>query len=209
VFGPTLDAMVRAVEPRLAPEARAAHRDMLENWPIAPDGEVQDAEALFVRLSALADSPPLPPPGSRPGSPLKAVAGLVLGGAAGLPLGFLAYFFVAIAAVLPYQARSSDAVMWVIVLGVAAGAAVVGARQGLRPSRLGRALAWALPAFVVGGVVSALAAAFHADILGRVLRVSQMEGADAMGIVFTMMPLGGALGGAACAVWAGRRAWRR
>lgn len=208
VFGPTLDALVREVDGRIAPEARAAHLAWLEGWPIAPDGAVQDAEALFARLSTLAALPAPRPAALRPGSPAKAALGLVLGGAAGLPLGFLAYF-IAIEAVLPYAARGSDAVMWIIALGVAVAAAVTGARQGLRPSRLGHALAWALLAFVPGMVASALLAAVIAAMLGEWFQVSQMEGAFAMGIVFTIMPIGGFVGGVACAIWAGRRAWRR
>ena len=99
--------------------------------------------------------------------------------------------------------------MWIILLGVAGAAGLVGARQGLRPSRLGHALAWALLAFVLGAAVSAVVAAFLAAALGEWFQVSQMEGAFAMGIVFTIMPIGGFLGGLACAIWAGRRAWRR
>lgn len=208
VFGPTLDALVREAEGRIPPEARAAHVAMLETWPIAPDGEVRDAEALFTRLAALAATPEARPAHVRPGSPGKAALGLVLGAAAGLPLGFLAWF-IATETVLPYSVRGSDAVMWIILLGVAGAAGLVGARQGLRPSRLGHALAWALLAFVLGAAVSAVVAAFLAAALGEWFQVSQMEGAFAMGIVFTIMPIGGFLGGLACAIWAGRRAWRR
>jgi hypothetical protein len=208
VFGPTLDALVREADGRIPPEARAAHVAMLEAWPIAADGEVRDADALFARLAALAATPEARPAHVRPGSPAKAALGLVLGAAAGLPLGFLAWF-IATETVLPYAVRGSDAVMWIITLGVAGAAGLVGARQGLQPSRWGQALAWALLAFVPGAAVSAVVAAFVAAALGEWFQVSQMEGAFAMGIVFTIMPIGGFLGGVACALWAGRRAWRR
>ncbi len=208
VFGPTLDALVRDVEARVPIAVRAAHRDMLETWPIDPDGTVQQAEALFDRLAALRAAPVLVPSHISPGSRAKAALGLVLGAVVGVPAGALGYF-IAHAALLPYALRDSEALMWIIIAAVIGLCAMVGARQGLRPTRMGHALAHAMIAFLPGAVVFALAAAFAADALGRVLRVSQMEGAFAMGIVFTIMPIGGFLGGVGCAAWAARRAWRR
>lgn len=208
VFGSTLDALVRDVDARVPPDARTAHRLTLETWPIAPDGEVREAEALFARLSALRAAPEVLPTGTPPGSPIKAGVGLALGFAVGVPLGFLAHF-IALEFLLPYAARSSDAVMWIIVAAVGGAAGLVGVKQGARPTRMGRALAQGLLAFAVGGVVSAFVAAFVALALGELFNVSQMEGAFAMGVVFTIMPVGAFVGGLACALWAGRRAWRR
>ncbi|WP_198375021.1 hypothetical protein [Neoroseomonas rubea] len=208
VFGPTLDAMVRDVDARVPPEASGAHREILESWPMAPDGQVIDAEALFDHLSALRVAPEAVPPHVGGGSSAKAAAGVILGALVGVPLGSLAYF-IAHAALLPYAMRGSDAVMWFIIASVIGVCGAVGARQGWQPSRLGYALARAMLAFVLGAVVSAFVAAFVADALGSLFQVSRMEGAFAMGIVFTIMPAGGFLGGLLCAIWAGRHGWRR
>lgn len=208
VFGPTLDALVREVESRMPDQARAAHHATLEEWPIAPDGAVMNADALFDRLTALRAAPAPLPAYVRPGSLGKALAGLVLGGAAGLPLGFLFYLF-ALVFGFPGAAESSDTVMSIIVLGTMAMAGAACAWHGLRPTRLGEALSRGLIVFVLGGIVSALLAGIVALTLGEVFGVSQMEGAFAMGVVFTIMPAAGFLGGLFFAIWAARQGWRR
>ncbi len=208
VFGPTLDALVREVDGRIAAEARAAHLALLETWPIAADGEVQDAEALFARLAALAATPPPRPAHVRPGSPGKALAGLVRGAAVGLPLGFLFYLF-ALVVDPSGEARSSDDLMQIMLAGTMLLAGAACGWNGWNPTRLGEALSRALLAFVPGGIVFALLAGIVALTLGAVLGVSQREGAFAMGVAFVLMPAGGFLGGLACAGWAARRAWRR
>lgn len=208
VFGPALDALVRDVEGRIPPGLRDAHRRMLEEWPIGPEGQVRDEQALLARLAALRAAPAPLPAGIPPGSPLKAVLGAALGGVLGVPFGFLVYVIM-LATVLPYSLHDSDAVMWLVVLAVTGGTAALGAGQGMRPSRLSQSLAVALLAFVPAAFVSAILGAIIASTLGSIYKVSQMEGAFAMGVVFTIMPLAGFLGGAACAAWAGLRTWRR
>jgi len=207
VFGPTLDGLVREVDGRVPPEARAAHIAMLEEWPLSPEGEAQDADLRLARLSALAEAPEPMPPGLRPGAPWKAVLGFVLGVTAGWPAGFLVYMF-AREFLLADAARESETVMWLIPAASALAAGVLAARQGLRPSRLGHALARALLGFFLGGLGFAFLAGAVAVALAGMLGISQAEGAYAMGVVFAIMPFAGVLGGLGCAAWAGWRAWR-
>jgi len=222
VFGPSIDAMVRAVAPRLDAAERQAFLDLIETWPFGADAAPQQPENLMRRLEAwharLGPAPPAaaasatPPPSEpvphrRRGSSLAAVAGAVLGGGVGVPLGFVAFLALR-ETILPGRLWSSEPAMWAIIGATVLGGALLGALQGARPSRIGQALLIGLLGFLLGSLAVGLAAGALAIALGPALGVSQREGAYAMGVVFVIMPLAAVPGGALLAAWMGRRAWR-
>lgn len=68
---------------------------------------------------------------------------------------------------------------------------------------------WRIPVgAVLGFVAGALIALALATVAIPIFGISQMEGAYAMGVVFTIMPAGGIAGAVVGAVIGGRR-WRR
>ncbi|MGG5889138.1 hypothetical protein ACLF3G_18545 [Falsiroseomonas sp. HC035] len=205
VFGPTLDALLRELAPRLDQETRV----MVEAWPTQPDGTPKDGEALFDRLMSLrARLGPAPlPPGRRPGSPGRALGGLLLGAAIALPLSFLVAFIL-LEWLLPPDLVPPLPGLWVLVAGIVLAGAAGGGRQGARPSRWGHVAMHGAGGFLGGAVLGALLSLFVAIGLGAVLNVSQREGAFAMGVVFAIMPLGGLIGGLGLGAWMAGRAWR-
>lgn len=223
VFGPSIDTLVREIDPRIAEADRAAFLELIESWPFAADGTPQDPDALFFRLSALRDrlGPPRPlpveaeavaprvspPPPRRRGTPLAAAIGLFIGGFVGLPLGFLAYLVLR-ETVLPTTLWGSDGVMWAIIAAVAAPAALIGALQGGHPTRIGHALLIALLGFFLGSLGSGMAAGIIAFVIAAMAGIPQREGSFAMGVVFGLVPLAALAGGLLLAAWTGRRAWR-
>lgn len=215
VFGPAIDGMVRAIDARLPAAERQAFLHLVDSWPFRADGTPHAPESLMQQLEAWRDRLGPEPPGNattavptrRRGSPLAALIGLGLGGGVGIPLGFLAYLVLRETA-LPDALWSSEPVMWAVIATVALGAALLGAMQGGRPSRIGHALLVGLLGLFVGSLVSGLAAGVLAFLLGAALGVSQREGAFAMGVIFTLVPLAGMLGGLVLAIRMGRRAWR-
>ncbi|NKC30365.1 hypothetical protein [Falsiroseomonas selenitidurans] len=144
----------------------------------------------------------------RSGSAGRAVLGAVLGSLVGLPTGFLAYMVVR-DLLLPTSLWSSDLPLWGVMGGVALAAAALGAAQGARPTRLGHALARGLGGFLGAAVLGGLGIGVLALVIGDLAGVSQREGAFAMGVAFTLVPLGGLACGLVGAVWLARRAWRR
>ncbi|UPY36835.1 hypothetical protein [Sediminicoccus sp. KRV36] len=212
IFGPTMDALVRDLHARIGPGEAEKFRELIETWPFEQDNPL-NPDALYHRLLALrgqAGQPHAAPgaEGSRGGSWGRGLLGMALGGLLGLPLGICIYFLVD-QFLLPASLRSSEGVMWtVIALGVLP-AILLGGFQGIMPSRLGGALQAGLGGFVVAGVVSAVASVFLASALGEIFGMSQMEGAFAMGVVFTIMPLAALVGGLLFGFYSGRRAWRK
>jgi hypothetical protein len=204
VFGPSVDALVRRIDTRITPAERPGFAELVETWP------ENDADALYHRLTALLDGlpPPSPPPGREPGSAGRGILGAVIGGFLGFPLGFLVYMVLR-ETVISTSLWSSDGLMWSVVLVVMLACAAIGGSQGRRPSRAGHALLRAILGFVLGATFCAIAGMLIAFTLGELLGVSQMEGAFAMGVVFTIGPIAGLLGGIAVAIWWGSRAWRR
>jgi hypothetical protein len=73
--------------------------------------------------------------------------------------------------------------------------------------RPGRATLVALAAFLLGGTAIGLATGVAAFAIGAALRVSQFEGAFAMGVA-ALMPLAGITGGLVLALWLGYRTLR-
>ncbi len=216
VFGPSCDALVREIAMHLPPGRLGELRELVEGWPSAADGSPQDLDALFHRLAALRDAP-APPLGPVPHSGLPTapilrggagpgIALMLLGGAAGLPIGFVAYL-VSREALLPEELHGSEPAMWAIVLAAAAPMALLGLVQGARPSRAGHALLLGMLGFLAGGIAIGLAGGVLAFILGAVIGVSQAEGTFAMGVVLGLMPVLTLAGGLACGIWAARRAW--
>lgn len=211
VFGPTLDALLRDIAPRLS--NRPDLLELIEFWPMENPGAAQDGKALFDRLMLLRATLPPPPSAALPagraaGSAGRAVLGAILCGCAGLPLGFLAYMVVR-ATVLPPSLWSSDVPMWGITGGIAAAAAGLGTWHGARPTRQGHAMLRGLGGFLAGAVAGALGAGILAGMIGAALGVLQREGAFAMSVAFSLMPIGGLLTGLALAAWMARSAWRR
>ena len=223
VFGPSIDTLVREIEPRIAAADRAAFLELIESWPFQADGTPQDPDALFFRLSALRDrlGPPRPvpveaepiasrlspPPPRRRGTPLAAAIGLLIGGFVGLPLGFLAYLALR-ETVLPTTLWGSGAVMWAIIGAVAGPSALIGTLQGGHPTRTGHALLIALLGFFLGSLASGIATGIIAFVVGAMADIPQREGSFAMGVVFGLVPLAALAGGLLLAAWTGRRAWR-
>ncbi|MGK7866882.1 hypothetical protein [Falsiroseomonas sp. E2-1-a20] len=205
VFGPTLDALLRELAPRLDQGTRV----MVEAWPMQPDGTPKDGEALFDRLMTLRGrlGPAPLPPGRKPSSPGRALVGFLLGAAMALPLGFLVAFILLEFLLSPELVPSIPG-LWVLVAVIALAGAAGGARHGARPTRLGHAAMRGIGGFLGGAILGALTSLFVAAGLGAVLDVSQREGAFAMGVVFAIMPLGGLIGGLGLALWMARRAWR-
>ncbi|WP_431282462.1 hypothetical protein ACQW02_24130 [Humitalea sp. 24SJ18S-53] len=205
VLGPSIDALVREIDARLPAAERPAFAALID--AADPDG---DGDALFHRLTAMRArlGPPPLPAGQPAGTATAAVAGLVVGAVLGLPAGFLLYM-VARATLLPTSLWSSDAPMWAIIAATMAGGGLLGATQGGRPTRLGRALLRGAVGFVLGAIGGAILGVVVAGAIGAALDVSQREGAFAMGVAFGVMPLAGVSGGVLMGFWMGRRAWRQ
>ena len=205
VFGPSIDALVRDIDARIVPTERPAFVTLIETWPL----EHPDPDALFHRLDSMRATlgPPALPSNRKPGSPLRALIGVAIGAAVAWPVGFVLYM-VAREVALPTNLWSSNAVEQAIIGAVVLAGAALGAWQGGRPSRLGHALLHALIGLLVGALVAGLLAGIIASTLGEVLGVSQHEGAFAMGVAFTVMPLAALIGGNLWAIRTGRRAWR-
>jgi hypothetical protein len=204
VFGPSVDALVRRIDTRIVPAERPGFETLVETWP---EG---DADALYHRLTALLGMlpPPALPPGREPGSAGRGILGAVIGGFVGFPLGFLVYMVLR-ETVISTSLWPSDGLMWMVVLAVTLACAAIGGLQGRRPSRAGYALLRTVLGFFLGAAFCAIAGILIAFTLGELMGVSQMEGAFAMGVVFTIGPMAGLLGGIAVAIWWGSRAWRR
>lgn len=205
VFGASIDALVREIEARLPEAERPAFATLIEG--ASPGVE---ADALFHRLTAMRAGLGAPrlPAGQPEGSIAAAIVGLVVGVLPGLPIGFVLYM-VARGTVLPTRLWSSDAPMWAIIALTMLAGGVIGAMQGLRPTRLGRALWRGLLGLLLGAFCGAIAGLVGAVAIGAALDVSQREGAFAMGVAFVIMPAAALLGGLLMAAWMGRRAWRQ
>ena len=63
---------------------------------------------------------------------------------------------------------------------------------------MGRIILWGVGGLIIGPLITLLLATAAIPIFG----ISQMEGAYAMGVVFTLMPIGAVLGGFAGVIWA-------
>ncbi len=232
VYGPSCDALIREITARLPRHRLGEFQNLVESWPFEADGRPHDLDALFHRLIAFRESlgsAPAPSPSARAsvpatgrpagtapvapaavprrGSPLGGLVGLVLGGAIGLPIGFLAYL-VAREALLSTRLWSSDAVMWAVVLAVAAPAALAGLKQGAAPSRMGHALLIGMLGFLLGGMLAGTGAGLLAMLLGSTDGMGDRAMGQAIGVVFGLMPLAALVGGAALGLRMGRRAWR-
>jgi len=205
VFGPSIDALVREIDARIIPTERPVFVTLIETWPL----DHPDLDALFHRLVSMRATlgPSALPLNRKPGSPLRALIGLTIGAAVGWPIGFILYM-VARDMVLPTSLWSSNAIEQAMIGAVVLGGAALGAWQGGSPSRLGNALLRGLIGLLVGGMVAGLLAGIIAITLGEVLGVSQREGAFAMGVALTIVPLAALIGGIVWAIRTGRRAWR-
>jgi LytS/YehU family sensor histidine kinase len=138
----------------------------------------------------------------------KGVLGAILGALAGLPVGFV-FYMVARAFLLSTDLWSSDAVMWAIIGATAAAFAYLAGSHGARPTRGGKIAVRSMTGFLIGALVTGPAVGALVGIIGGMMGVSQREGAFAMGVAFTIVPLAGLLGGIALAVFMGRRAARQ
>ncbi|MBX9698764.1 MAG: hypothetical protein K2X74_04970 [Acetobacteraceae bacterium] len=225
VFGPAIDSLVREIDARIVPTERDHFILLIETWPFEPNGTPRDPELLHQRLLAirgtlapagpkprlqpLDDLPPLPAalPPRRAGSALAALVGLLIGGFIGLALGILAWLVLRVSVIPPYLWHDEELMRSVIGL-VALPAALIGAVQGGKPTRLGHTLMIALLGFFVGGMLFGLGAGLLA------LMTAAMAGRPAFGgglfqlIGYNVMPLAAAFGGALLAGWTARRAWR-
>ena len=63
---------------------------------------------------------------------------------------------------------------------------------------MGRIILWGVGGLIIGPLITLVLATAAIPIFGN----SQMEGAYAMGVVFTLMPIGAVLGGVAAVIWA-------
>lgn len=63
---------------------------------------------------------------------------------------------------------------------------------------MGRIILWGLTGLIIGPIITLLLAMAAIPIFN----ISQMEGAYAMGVVFTLMPIGALVGVVAGVVWA-------
>ena len=63
---------------------------------------------------------------------------------------------------------------------------------------MGRIIAWGAAGLIIGPVITLALATAAVPIFN----ISQMEGAYAMGVVFTLMPIGAVLGAVAGVIWA-------
>lgn len=129
----------------------------------------------------------------------------MLGAVAGLPIGFVLYL-VAREAILPTDLWSSDLVMWSIVGGTVATTVVLSTRHGVRPTRGGKIAIRSMIGFLIGAIVTGPVFGFMFFVVGDMMGVSQFEGAFAMGVAFTIVPIASLIGGLALAVYMGRRA---
>ncbi|WP_424814763.1 hypothetical protein [Roseococcus sp. YIM B11640] len=148
------------------------------------------------------------PPGQVPTRAGRSILGAIIGALIGLPAGFVVYAALG-ATILPRELSKLSLVMWGVVLAVVFLAARTGLRQGARPAGERH---WIVPAslgFVIGFLVTAPAAAVIGFALGEAMGVSQREGAFAMGMIFSVAPAMGILGGILGAVLMVRRARRR
>lgn len=225
VFGPPIDALVREIDARIEPAERDAFILLLETWPFEPEGTPRDPDALLQRLRALRrqlDPPrpkprlepvgatpphrsPLPP--RRAGSPLAALAGLLVGAFVGLALGCLAWLVLRLGVIPPYLWWDRG-VTATVVAAVAIPSALVAALQGGRPTRLGHTLVIALLGFFVGSLVFGLAAGLLALVAAAVAGRPAFGDGLFLLIGYGVMPVAATIGGALLAGWTARRAWR-
>ena len=63
---------------------------------------------------------------------------------------------------------------------------------------MGRIILWGVAGLIIGPLITLALATAAVPIFN----ISQMEGAYAMGVVFTLMPLGAVLGAVAGVIWA-------
>ena len=63
---------------------------------------------------------------------------------------------------------------------------------------MGRIILWGVPGLIIGPLITLALATAAVPIFN----ISQMEGAYAMGVVFTLMPIGAVLGAVAGVIWA-------
>ena len=63
---------------------------------------------------------------------------------------------------------------------------------------MGRIIAWGVAGLIIGPLITLALATAAVPIFN----ISQMEGAYAMGVVFTLMPIGAVLGAVAGVIWA-------
>lgn len=132
------------------------------------------------------------PPGQK--SALKVIARTILGGALGLPLGFLGYML-AREFILPTTLWSSDRVMWAIIAAIVVLCSATGLAPAFLTSRRAEIALSVVRGFALGALLGTVASVVVALALGALFQVSQREGAFAMGVLFTIAPLGGLLGG--------------
>lgn len=205
-LGASITALARELEPRLDAVHRDALVELIQTWPMEPDGTPHDADALYHRLSEMRALPAALPAAVKPGSAVGATVCLILGAMAGAPIGFLAFLLLT-EFVLSRDLRT-DGMMWAATLMAAALGGFVGFRNGASPSRGMRAAARGILGFVVGALLGAFAGVVVGGMLGSLFQVSQMEGAFAMGLFFVIAPLSGLAGGTLLGLSMARRAWR-
>ena len=187
MFGPSLDALIREIDARIAAPDRQAFADLIQTWRFGEDGQPSDPDALYHQLLEWRARP----------AAKASILGLLLRAAIGLPMGLLIYMVVR-ETVLPTELWSSDGIMWGIIAAVTLACAALGALPGGRAGK-------ALLGFLLGAVLAGFGGGVIALTLGEVLGVSQREGAFAMGVVFTIVPLCALVGGTALGLWMGRR----
>lgn len=234
VFGPSVDVLVRELSRRLPLDRRAALLDLVESWPADAEGRPRDTDLLFARLVELLESlEPVPRERDRDrdrdrergrrrrhrrrrgNAGLGGLIGLAIGAMIGLPIGFLTYLVI-LETMLPVALRSSDVIMWVVILSVCIPAAALGVAQGGRPTRAGHALVVGLVAFLLGALSLATLGGVGALLYARMqapppVAPGREAPAEAIGVelAFGLVPFVALLGGAALAFVMGRRAWLR
>jgi hypothetical protein len=130
---------------------------------------------------------------------LKTLWNAALGGALGLPAGFLVYL-VARVLVLPTSTWSSDTVMWAVIAPVMALGALAGAARG-RSSPAAQRFVRAAGFFLAGFVAAAMLAVIAGLLVAGLFGISRMEGAFDVGLMIGVAPLAGLAGGVAAAIW--------
>lgn len=204
-FGPDIDALLRDIDDRISAADRPGLVAFLAAWPDGDDGGPQDLDGLHDRLLALRAGLPARRRAPQPGA---AFWGFVTGGLLALPLGGLVFLFLSDFLLLPRALREYLAAPGFVIGGVTLVGAMLGARQGARPTRLGHAAMRGIAGLLVGGVAGALLGYAAFDLIGWLRNVSDIDGSYAMGIMFVGVPMAGLAGAVLLGGWMALRAWR-
>ena len=85
--------------------------------------------------------------------------------------------------------------MWAIIAAIVALCSAAGAAPAMLANRPAEIALSVVRGFALGALLGTVASVVVALALGALFQVSQREGAFAMGVLFTIAPLGGLMGG--------------